>query len=373
MRLALMQGARAQGRSAENPPVGCVLVSAGGQLLGCGFTGAGGRPHAEQAALNSATAHGLSDALKGATAYVTLEPCSHHGQTPPCADALVAAGLGRVVYAAADPDSRVNGTGDARLRAGGLSVQGGLMAQAAQTAMAGFMQAKRAGRPSVTTKVALSSDFFVAADRNTQTWLTGAVAKIFVHDLRSRHDVLVTGIDTVMADDPELTCRLAGSPADSPVRIVLDSQLRLPADARLCKTAKQVPVLVFCLPDASDQRARQLAGQGVEIIRADRGADGRIDLRYVLSVCYDRGWYNLLLEAGPRLNSAFAGAGLTDRVIEIIAPTVLKQGYGACSPSATGKSSVVFAGLADYIMCEQRVLGADIMKIWQRKPGNARA
>ena len=366
MRLALLQSARAQGRTGENPPVGCVLVSAAGQSLATGHTGAGGRPHAEQSALNKATAY--PELLQGAHAYVTLEPCAHHGQTPPCAEALISAGIKQVTYSLGDPDSRVNGRGHALLAAVGIQVSTGLLADQASDIMAGFLVSKTKGRPAITSKIALSKDGFIAAKRGQQTWLTGDVAKRFVHDLRSRHDAVLTGIDTILGDDPQLNCRLAGFPDDSPARLVMDSHLQLPLQSQLVQTAMQQDVVVFTRPDCDVAQHAALTEKGVQVISCKHLKGGRPHPEFVMDFCAQTGIRSILLEAGAVLNKAFFDAGLIDKVVEIIAPDRLAGGYSGYSPSQIGDPSIAFVQAADYIKSSSGLLGADQLAIWRRTP-----
>ncbi len=364
MRLALLYGARAQGRTAENPPVGCVIISSSGQLLAVAHTGQNGRPHAEQNALDQVLHSGLEAQLKDATAFVTLEPCAHHGQTPPCADALINSGLGCVIYSIGDPDKRVSGKGHEKLAAAGLQVKKGLLADAAQKDMAGFLTAKKYGRPFVTSKIALSSDGFVSQNKHNKTSITGKTARAFVHDLRSRHDALITGIGTVMADDPQLTCRYAGRPEDSPVRIVLDSHLRLPPDSQICQTARTVPVIVFGSKNACMKRKHVLEAMGVEVLLHSPSRTDAVELDFVLQTCFERHFNSVLVEAGPVVNKAFIKAGLVDQIIEIIAPERLEDGYGGYSPSVQVNSSMVFAEQTDYIETHHSWLGTDRLIKW---------
>ena len=364
MRLALLMAARAQARSAENPPVGCVLVSHDGRLLATGMTGRTGRPHAEQSALNKFI--DFPERLKGATAYVTLEPCAHHGQTPPCADALLAAGIKRVVYSVSDPDSRVNGCGHAMLEQAGLEVEAGLLQDKARDIMAGFLFSQNWKRPVITSKIALSSDGFVAKQRGQQTWLTGLTAKTFVHDLRSRHDGILTGIDTILSDNPQLNCRLAGAVGDSPVRLVMDSCLQLPLESCLVQTAKQADLLVFTRPDCDIAQRQALEAKGVQVIICEYLKGGRPHPEFIADFCWKMGLYSILLEAGPTLNKAYFDAGLVDKIVELIAPKKLHNGYAGFSPSQISQPSMDFTAGADYKKSSVQALAEDRLILWHR-------
>src|SRR5713226_5495304 len=248
MRAALALARRGLGRVWPNPAVGCV-VARDGRVVGRRWTQPGGRPHAETEALARA-----GEAAHGATAYVSLEPCSHWGKTPPCADALIAAGLGRVVVALEDPDPRVAGGGVARLRAAGIAVEAGLGAAEAAEINAGFFQRVRLGRPLVTLKLATSLDGRIATASGESRWITGPAARERAHLLRATHDGILVGTDTVLADNPQLTCRLPGLDAHSPVRVVIDRQLRIPLDAHIFAEARQVPTWVVTLAAADPAR-----------------------------------------------------------------------------------------------------------------------
>ena len=254
MRAALALAARGLGATWPNPSVGCVVVAPDGRVAGRGRTGLRGRPHAETQALAAA-----GEAARGATAYVTLEPCSHHGQTPPCADALVAAGIARVVVAAGDPDPRVNGGGLARLRAAGVAVQAGFLEAEAQDTLAGFFSRVRLGRPLVTLKLATTLDGRIATHGGESRWITGPAARQAVHALRGRHDAVMVGADTLAADDPDLTCRLPGYAHRPTVRIVADSRLRTKLSARIVATAHQGAGL-GALPHRQHPRGYQPGG-----------------------------------------------------------------------------------------------------------------
>ena len=315
---ALRLAARSLGRTASNPAVGCVVVSPSGAVIGRGWTGEGGRPHAETIALARAGA-----ATRGSTAYVTLEPCAHHGQTGPCADALIAAGVARVVATLADPDPRVRGKGFSKLSKAGIEVAQGVRATEARALNAGFFMRIEKGRPLVSLKIAQSADGFVADGQGRSKWITGAAARRHGHFLRAQSDAVLVGIETVLADDPLLTCRLPGLEARSPLRVVLDSRLRLPAGSNIARTAREHGVALFT---TSHKGGEELASQGVEIVRVEAAADGRPELAAVLRDLAGRGLTRVLAEAGPKLHDALIEAGLADRIYVYRAPTALGGG-----------------------------------------------
>jgi diaminohydroxyphosphoribosylaminopyrimidine deaminase/5-amino-6-(5-phosphoribosylamino)uracil reductase len=324
MTLALTLGRRGLGNTWPNPAVGAVVVRAGeGEpvVVGRGWTKPGGRPHAEVEALNRAGA-----AARGATMYVTLEPCSHHGKTPPCADAILAAGVTRVVSALEDPNARVKGEGHARLRAGGVAVEVGLCAEAAQHDHAGHIRRVRDGRPHVTLKLALSADGKAGLAGRRPAAITGEAAQRRVHAMRALNDAILVGIGTALADDPQLTCRLPGMETRSPVRVVLDSALRLPQQGRLVATIAQAPLWVFTAPTASSARERALQERGVEVIRIAEESPGRLHLESVLRALAARGITRVLVEGGPILAAAFVNADRVDEAALFRSPNAIGAG-----------------------------------------------
>ncbi|MEH6950667.1 bifunctional diaminohydroxyphosphoribosylaminopyrimidine deaminase/5-amino-6-(5-phosphoribosylamino)uracil reductase RibD [Nitrobacter sp. NHB1] len=307
MQLALAMGRRSLGASAPNPAVGAVIVK-DDVIVGRGWTQPGGRPHAEVEALRRA-----GEAARGATLYVTLEPCSHVGKTPPCADAVIAAGITRVVSAIEDPTPEVAGQGHARLRAGGISVEVGLCAVEAAHHHAGHFRRVRDKRPHVILKLAVSSDGKIAAAGGAPVAITGEAAKARVHLLRAQCNAILVGIGTVLADDPLLTCRLPGMEARSPLRVVLDHALRIPHDSRLVRSACETPLWVMASDPAQASAAMKLGAAGVQVVRVSvaAGAPG-LDLAAVLRALSERGVTRLMVEGGARVASSFVAAGLVD-------------------------------------------------------------
>jgi diaminohydroxyphosphoribosylaminopyrimidine deaminase / 5-amino-6-(5-phosphoribosylamino)uracil reductase len=320
MALALALGRRGLGNTWPNPAVGAVIVRHDGAepvIVGRGWTQAGGRPHAETEALRQAGA-----AARGATLYVTLEPCSHHGRTPPCADAVVAAGIARVVSALADPNPEVAGQGHARLRQAGVAVDVGLGAEEARRAHAGHFRRIRDGRPHVTLKLAVSANDKAGLAGPRPVAITGDAARDVVHRLRAMNDAIMVGIGTVLADDPLLTCRLPGMAKRSPVRVILDSNLRLPLDSRLVRGAGAVPVWAVTSTAASDAAAAALQAKGVEVLRGD-GAEGRLDVHAAVELLASRGITRLMVEGGPRVAAALVAADLVDEAVLLRAPVAI--------------------------------------------------
>jgi diaminohydroxyphosphoribosylaminopyrimidine deaminase / 5-amino-6-(5-phosphoribosylamino)uracil reductase len=309
MELALALGRRGLGRTWPNPAVGAVVVRRapdGPVILGRGWTQPRGRPHAETQALERA-----GGAARGATLYVTLEPCSHHGQTPPCADAIIAAGIAQVVSALEDPNPQVAGAGHRRMAAAGIAVRVGIGAEAARRAHAGHIRRMRENRPHVILKLAVSADGKAGLAGRRPAPITGEPARARVHLMRAMSDAVLTGIGTVLADDPLLTCRLPGMAGRSPVRVVLDGELRLGLDTRLVATARETPLWVVTSALAAEDRAQALRSAGAEVLRVP-AAEGRLDLAAVLERLAERGITRLMVEAGPILAAAVLGADLVD-------------------------------------------------------------
>jgi diaminohydroxyphosphoribosylaminopyrimidine deaminase/5-amino-6-(5-phosphoribosylamino)uracil reductase len=322
MALALTLGRRGLGNAWPNPAVGAVVVK-DGHVVGRGWTQPGGRPHAEVEAL-----HRAGDAARGATLYATLEPCSHHGKTPPCVDAIMAAGIARVVSALEDPNPKIAGAGHARLRAQGVTVDVGLGAAEALRAHAGHFRRVRDGRPHVTLKLAVSADGKAGLAGRRPAAITGEAARARVHLMRAMNDAVLTGIGTVLSDDPLLNCRLPGMEPRSPVRVVLDSALRLPEDSKLANSATRTLDWVFIDENAKPDHEAALTQAGVELLRVP-GANGRLDLGAVLRGLASRGITRLMVEAGPILSAAFLAADLVDAAVLLRSPDPIGEGIDA--------------------------------------------
>jgi len=352
MRAALALARRGLGAVWPNPAVGCVIADAG-RVVGRGWTQPGGRPHAETEALRRAGA-----GARGAAAYVSLEPCSHWGRTPPCAEALIEAGVRRVVVAIEDPDPRVAGSGIARLRAGGLAVETGLCAEEAAEINAGFLTRQRLGRPLVTLKLATSLDGRIATRTGASQWITGRPARERGQALRATHDAIMVGTGTVLADDPQLTCRLPGLARRSPVRVVLDSRLRIPLAARLIAGARQTPTWVLTLTSADPARREAFLAAGASLIDADPDPAGRIDLAAALAALGRRGITRLLVEGGAHLAAALLRAGLVDRLAWFHAPLLIGAD-GTPAIAALGLDTL--AGAPGFVPVSIEAVGDDML------------
>ena len=318
MQLALALGRRGKGNTWPNPAVGAVVVK-DGVIVGRGWTQPGGRPHAEPVALQRAGA-----AAKDATLYVTLEPCSHHGKSPPCADAIIAAGITRVVSAIEDPNPEVAGQGHARLRGTGIRVDVGLCQTEAAQDHAGHFLRVRERRPHVTLKLAVSADGKIAAHGRKTVAITGDAARARVHLLRAQSDAIMVGIGTVLADDPTLTCRLPGLEAQSPVRTVLDGALRIPGDSKLVHSARDTPLWIMASETAEAAAAAKLSAAGANVIRlAPAKGLPNLEPADVLNALSERGITRLMIEGGAAVASSFLTAGLVDEVWLLQAPITI--------------------------------------------------
>jgi diaminohydroxyphosphoribosylaminopyrimidine deaminase/5-amino-6-(5-phosphoribosylamino)uracil reductase len=330
-----------------NPRVGCVIAD-GERVLGEGWHECAGGPHAEVFALKAAGAH-----ARGATAYVTLEPCSHHGRTPPCADALVAAGVARVVYAMRDPNPQVDGGGVARLEAAGVAVSGGLLERESRELNPGFVSRMTRGRPWVAVKLAASLDGGTALPGGESRWITGEAAREDVQRQRARSSAVMTGSGTVIADDPRLDVRLPGV-ARQPLRVVVDSRLRTPPAARLL--APPGKALVLCAEE-DVARAAALRAAGAEVVAV--GPDGGgVDLAAALAELARRQVNELLVECGPGLAGALLAKGLVDELLLYLAPTLLGR---AARPLADLESPASMAGRLEFSIVERQDVGGDLL------------
>jgi len=354
MRMALMLGRRGQGNTWPNPAVGCVLVREG-RIVGRGWTAPGGRPHAEAQALAQA-----GEAARGSTAYVTLEPCAHHGHTPPCAEALIAAGVARVVAPFADSDPRVSGRGFDMLRAAGISVTTDVLADEAGRDLAGFLCRTELGRPEVTLKLATSFDGRIATASGHSQWITGADARRAVHGLRARHDAVMVGAGTARADDPGLTVRDMGV-AHQPVRVVVSRRLDIPLMSQLARTAQEVPVWLCHGPDADRALIEAWTGLGARLLPC--GLTGRqLDITSVLRALGEAGLTRVFCEGGGALAASLLSAGLVDRLIGFTA------GLAIGAEGLPGIGALGIARLDEaprFTLDEVRPVGADIMHIWR--------
>mgnify|MGYP001220297007 FL=1 len=307
--------------TSPNPRVGCVIVGAGGVVLGSGHTQRAGEAHAEVMALRDAQAKGHD--VKGATAYVTLEPCSHQGRTGPCCDALAAAGIARVVVALQDPNPLVAGQGTARLRAAGVQVDVGLLADEAHEMNIGFFKRMTQGTPWVRMKIAASLDGQTALDNGVSQWITSAPARDDGHAWRARACAVLTGIGTVLEDDPQLDVRAVSTPRQ-PTLVVMDSQLETPLSAKLFQP--QRPVWIYCAVDHAERRAA-LEAKGAQVVCLPN-ASGKVDLAAMLKDLGAKHINEVHVEAGHKLNGSLLREGLVDELLTYLAPKLMGQGRG---------------------------------------------
>lgn len=334
------------GQTDTNPSVGCLIVRDDGDgpyIVGRAVTAIGGRPHAETQALLDA-----GDRARGATAYVTLEPCSHHGKTPPCVDALIAAGITRVVVSADDPDARVSGRGFQMLKDAGIGVVTGVLADEGARALHAYLTRQTLGRPHVTLKLAVSADGMIGRSDlmpgQGQVAITGPLARAQSQVLRAESDSILIGIGTALADDPDLTCRLPGLENRSPLRIVLDRHLRLPVNSRLVESAGRVPLMIVT-EQADQDRCMAYRDQGAEVVEAQ-------DLATLLTALSARGVSSLIVEGGARIARAFLDADLVDHIM-------LFMGAAAIGPSGVVAPIHSGAGQPGFALVRSAMFGPD--------------
>jgi diaminohydroxyphosphoribosylaminopyrimidine deaminase/5-amino-6-(5-phosphoribosylamino)uracil reductase len=356
MRAALALARRGLGETAPNPSVGCVVVKAG-RVLGRGRTAPGGRPHAETQALEAAGA-----AAKGATAYVTLEPCSFTGKTPPCTKALIEAGVARVVIGATDPNGRVNGQGAAMLRQAGIAVTEGVLRAEAQAVVAGFAMVMNHGRPLLRLKLASTLDGKIATHERESQWLTGEPARRAAHAMRGRHDAVLVGVGTVLSDDPELTCRIEGFQHGKLVRVVVDSHLRTPLMSRLVRGAAATPLWIMHRDGADAARKRALAGAGVRLMEVPASKAG-IDLPAALQALGKAGLTRVLAEGGGTLAAGLLRADLVDRLAWFHAPGIMgADGWPAAQAFGVAK----LADMPRFTPVAHEIWGNDMLTTYRK-------
>ncbi|MBL8660549.1 MAG: bifunctional diaminohydroxyphosphoribosylaminopyrimidine deaminase/5-amino-6-(5-phosphoribosylamino)uracil reductase RibD [Rhodospirillales bacterium] len=358
MAAALALARRGLGRVWPNPAVGCVLVR-DGHVVGRGWTQPGGRPHAETEALRRAGA-----SARDAAAYITLEPCAHHGLTPPCAQALVSAGIARAVVATVDPDPRTAGRGIEDLRSSGVEVSVGVGESPARDLNRGFFTRISAGRPMFTLKMATTLDGRIASRTGDSRWITGEAARRRGHWLRASHDAILVGSETALVDDPSLTCRLPGLDDRSPIRIVADGRLRLEAGSVLASSARLLPLWVITRTDAGvAARRRALEAAGCEILEVGADDAGHPDPAAMAAALGAKGLTRVLIEGGGRLAASFLAAGLVDEVAWFRAPSIIGDD-GRPAAAALGVDMVSAA--PSFIRMGTAEVGADLMEMYSR-------
>ena len=357
MQAALRLARRGLGAVWPNPAVGCVLVreDLGGRVVGRGWTAPGGRPHAETEALRRA-----GPEAGGATAYVTLEPCDHAGETPPCSLALIDAGIARAVVAIPDPDPRVAGAGLRRLEQSGIRVGTGAGAEQARALNQGFLHRVTAGRPLFTLKAATTLDARIATRKGDSRWITGEEARAHAHLLRAEHDAVLVGIGTVLADDPLLDCRLPGMAERSPIRIVVDSRLRLPPGGRLAGSAKERPTWLATVRGHEGAERDALENRGVEILETEPDSAGRTDLRELARMLGRRGLTRVLVEGGGRIHADMLRVGLTDRLVWYRSSRILG---GDAVPAMAALDIGSLATAPRFLRNAVRELGQDVIEV----------
>ncbi|MBN8521257.1 MAG: bifunctional diaminohydroxyphosphoribosylaminopyrimidine deaminase/5-amino-6-(5-phosphoribosylamino)uracil reductase RibD [Alphaproteobacteria bacterium] len=357
MRVSMDLARQGWGRVWPNPAVGCVIAK-DGYVVGRARTQDGGRPHAETAALAQAGDH-----ASGADVYVTLEPCAHHGKTPPCAEALINAGVRRVVVGVADPDPRVNGKGIEKLRQAGIIVETPVMAEACRDINLGFFLKTTQHRPMITLKTASTLDGFVAMASGESKWITGDLARAYGRLERAEHDAVAVGVGTILADNPVLTARLSVG-GHEPICIVFDTNLRSPFDANIFKNTDKRNVWIVCQDKADEDQVTRFTDLGVRIIPVPlKGV--HLDLKAAVSALAEAGLTRVLVEGGATLTTSFLKAGLYDRLLWFRSPDMV----GAGARPAVGDMQIhALSARLGHVREEIRMLGTDILEIYRRKP-----
>ena len=353
MAIALRLGARGLGQTWPNPSVGCLLAHSD-KIVGRGWTQPGGRPHAETEALKK-----LPGKLTPLTAYVTLEPCVHYGETPPCVEALVAAGVDRCVVAIPDPDPRVAGRGIERLKAAGISVDVGLLSKEAADLNLGFLSRVNESVPMITVKIATSADGCIATRSGDSKWITGQAARARAHLMRADHDAIMIGAETARRDNPHLTCRLPGMLDRSPVRVVLDTHLSLPLNTHLIATASQVPTWIVTAHEIKAEQSLPFEIAGVSILRVGKGTDGMLRIEEIVSELARKGITRVLVEGGQQVITSLMRAKLVTRLSWFRAPLIIGED-GVSAIGALGFNEVEAVSKLRRISWEQ--LGQDTLE-----------
>ena len=359
MNVALDMAARPGWRTHPNPMVGAVLVR-DGRIIGRGYHKRAGGPHAEIMALQEA-----GTKVGGASLYVTLEPCCHHGRTPPCTDALIQAGISRVVAAMRDPNPKVGGLGFQSLRRNGIRAESGLLGAQARRLNEAFCTRVRKGRPWVILKSAISLDGKIAAESGDSRWISSKESRAHAHDLRDRVDAILTGIGTVLGDDPQLTARPRGRNGRDPLRVIVDSRLRIPLNAKALHRSSSASIIVAATKVAPERRIRTLRNQGAEVwVLPTRNA--RVSLRSLLARLAKQEVTTLLVEGGGEVAGAFLRQGLVDRVAFYIAPLLI-GGDNAPGP-LRGEGATTLSGAWDLRETDVRRMGPDLLVEGYIKP-----
>ncbi len=360
MAVALTMARRNTGRTGPNPSVGCVLTQGEGadaRIIGRAVTAGGGRPHAETLAISGAV-----EPVAGSTAYVTLEPCAHHGKTPPCAEALIDAQVARVVVAIEDPNPKVAGQGITALKKAGIEVSVGVAAREARDAVAGFLSRIERQRPHITLKLATSLDGRIAAHTGASQWITNDLARRRAHMLRASHDAIMVGSSTALIDDPLLTCRIAGLEAHSPIRIVADGRLRLPLTAKMVRSATEIPTWLLTLGKADPARAQAFGDCGLEVLAVPEGDDHLMNMAQAMKMLGERGVNTLLVEGGAHLASSLLQNELVDRLVWFRAPSII-GGDGRGAAAAIGVDHPDMA--PKFHLSDVRRLGDNMMEVYE--------
>lgn len=358
MKRALNLAERSLGRVAPNPAVGCIIVKEG-EIVGCGWTQKNGRPHAEMIALEQA-----KEKAEGADVFTTLEPCSHHGETEPCADALISAKPSRVICALRDPDSRVNGAGIDKIQKAGIEVIENILMQEAAFLNQGYLCHRNQMRPLVTLKTGSTLDGRIATQTGNSRWITNEISRAQAHMLRATYDAIIIGSRTSLSDSPQLTCRLSGLEERTPIRIVADSHLSIPLTSKLVESAKTYPLWVLCSKNIDSLRSEALEQSGAKLFKVEvNEKTGLLDTKGIISILATEGITRLLIEGGSHLAASFINEDLVDRLYWVSANKIIG---GDGTPTVSGMGLKRLADAPHFNLLWQQQLGEDTLSILER-------
>ncbi len=360
MSIALSFARRSLGRTNENPPVGCVIVSKDNNLVSFGSTQKGGRPHAEIDAIDKANSN-----IEGSTIYVTLEPCFHYGKTDPCINKIIKSGIRRLVYSIDDPDPRVNGKSFEFAKKSGLVVKRNIQQKEALSLYKGFFSRIQKKKPFVTSKIATCLNGFITSTKREKIWISNEFSKIFVHDLRSRSDAILTGIGTVLVDDPELNCRKPTFIQDSPIRVILDSSLKINIESNIIKTSNEISTIIYCKKGVNSDKKKFFINKGIEVI--EMPYEKKLCERSILNDLSNKGVNNLLIEAGEILNSNFRFLNLIDKIIWIKSVKKIKDGLLPFKSEFFPHNNNNFNLEYDFKLNSEKYICDDHISIWEKK------
>ena len=360
MRIAFSIANKSMGRTNENPPVGCVIVSKENKLISVGNTKNGGRPHAEDVAIKNSKVD-----LNGSTIYVTLEPCLHYGKTSPCIKKIIKSGIKRIVYAIDDPDPRVNGKTFKFAKKNNVEIKKNVNKDYAKNFYSGFFNRIIRKKPFVISKISTSIEGFISSKERKKIWFSNYLSKLFVHDLRSRCDAILTGVDTINIDNSELNCRYPFNDGDTPLRIILDSNLKINLNSKIIKNSKFYNTIVYCKENLDSLKKNFLLDNNIKIIEVPY--NNKLCEKTILYDLGARGINTLLIESGAKINSNFRKLNFIDKLIWILTPMNLENGVNPFLKKISSSSDLIINLKNDFDLISEKYLDNDKILIWQKK------